>query len=114
MNISPAEIENHKNTRTLLEAEVNMREAELAAWKKRGEAERNLYSWIADVSADPSVKRTPLRAYHEAHKEHYAVQGDLKQLEILKLRSQHAILTALITEAEKIIKDPDKALITMN
>src|ERR1700679_1081016 len=72
MNISPEQLQQHKNSLQLTIAEIDLQEKELATWKARGEAERNLYSWIADVSADPTVKRTPLRVYQDAHKAHYA------------------------------------------
>lgn len=112
MTITPEQLEQHRASLQLTLAEIDLQEKELAAWKARGEAERNLYYWIADISADPSIKRTPLRAYQDAHKAHYAAEGDLKALAIVRLRSTAAILMALIAEAEKMVQQPDKRLIT--
>jgi hypothetical protein len=112
MNISPEQLQQHKNSLQLTVAEIELQERELEAWKARGEAERNLYSWIADISADPAVKRTPLRAYHDAHKAHYAAQGDLKELAIAKLKSTAMILQTIVNEAERLVKEGKAGLVT--
>lgn len=112
MNISPEQLQQHKNSLQLTLAEIELQEKELATWKARGEAERNLYSWIADVSADPAVKRTPLRAYQQAHKDHYAAQVGLKELAIVKLKSIAAILEAMVKEAERMVKEGRVGLVT--
>lgn len=112
MNISPEQLQQHKNSLQLTVAEIDLQKKELAAWKARGEAERNLYSWIADVSADPAVKRTPLKAYQEAHKAHYAAQADLKELAIVKLKSTAMILEAMVREAERMVKEGRAGLVT--
>jgi len=114
MNITPEQLQHHKNSLALIEAEIDLNQKEMDTWAKRGEAERNLYAWIADISADPSVKRTPLRAYFEAHKAHYAALGELKQLAIIMLRSKLEITKAMVEEAEKMIATPGKGLITTN
>jgi hypothetical protein len=113
MNVTPKQLQQHKNSLQLVTAEIDLHEKELEAWKNRGEAERNLYSWIADVSADPAVKRTPLKAYQQAHKAHYEAEGNLKELVIVKLKSQQAMLTAFIEEAEKRVKEPDRKLVDL-
>ena len=112
MNISPQQLEQHRNSLTLTTAEIELHERELEAWKKRGEAERNLFSWIADVAADPGIKRTPLNAYVTAHKNHYAAEYELRQLVIVKLKSTQAILRAMIAEAEQMIKEPGRGIVT--
>jgi hypothetical protein len=113
MNITPEQLEQHKNSLKLTTAEIDLHEKELECWKLRGRAERNLFAWIADVSADPGVSRVPLKAYTEAHKAHYEAQGNLKELVIVKLKSQHAMLTAFIAEAERMIKEPDRKLVDL-
>jgi hypothetical protein len=113
VNITPEQHEQNKNLLLLTACEIDLHEKELGAWMARGEAERNLYRFIVDVSADPGVSRKPLAAFNDAHKAHYAAEGDLKQLAIARLKQQHAILTALITEAEKMIKDPGRGLVEL-
>lgn len=112
MNITPEQLQQHKNALALTNAEIDLEEKELAAWKARGEAERNLYQFIVDVSADPAVSRKPLNAYCVAQKAHYKALADLKELAIVKLKSQSAILTALVAEAEKMIQESGRGLIT--
>ena len=106
MNITFEQLEQQKNSLTLTEAEIVLHERELLAWKRRGEAERQLYTFIVDVSADPGVSRLPLRMFVDAHKAHYQVEAELKELKLARLRSQAAITKAFITEAEKVIKEP--------
>jgi hypothetical protein len=113
MKITPEQLEDYKNQLILTNCEIDLQEKELAAWKARGEAERNLYRFIVDVSADPGVSRKPLAAFNDAQKAHYAAQADLKQLAIVKLRSQSAILTAMIAEADKVILEPKKGLVDL-
>lgn len=131
MNITPEQLANHKNSLTLTTAEIELHERELEAWKKRGEAERNLFSWIAtmsvigvprydfDVATDPGInspmwagQRTPLNAYLTAHENHYAAEYELRQLVIVKLKSTQAILRAMIAEAEQMIKEPGRGIVT--
>lgn len=106
MNITPQQLEQYRNQIPGLEAEIALHEKELEAWAKRGEAERNLFNWIADVSADPAVKRTPLRSYQDAHKAHFAAKSDLKRLAIERMKSQLFILRAMVAEADKVVKEP--------
>lgn len=114
MNVTPEQLENYRANIALTLAEIDLHEKELSAFLDRAEAERNLYCFIVDVSADPSVKRTPLRAFNEAQKAHVRAEAELKRLAIVKLRSQHAILTAIVSEADKMVKEPGKRLITSN
>lgn len=112
-NISHEQLEQFKSSVALLTAEIAMHELELECWNKRGEAERNLYLWLADVVADPGRSRAPLNTYRDWHKAHYNAQAELKQLTIVKLRSELAITEAIVREAEKQIREPGyKSLIT--
>ena len=112
-NLTPEQFQQFKNNVTLLTAEIAMQERELVCWNRRGEAERNLYLWIADALVDPGRSRTPLDAYREWHKAHYNAQAELKQLAIARLRSELAITEAIVREAEKQIREPGyKGLIT--
>ena len=112
-NISHEQVQQFKNTVQLLTAEIAMLERELECWNKRGEAERNLYLWLADVLADPGRSRAPLNTYRDWHKAHCNAQAEIKQLAIVKLRSELAITEAIVREAEKQIREPEyKGLVT--
>jgi hypothetical protein len=101
-----------RNQVKLLTAEVEFNSQELDRWKKRGEAERNLYHWFADCMIDPGQSRVPLQKYTQAHKEHYQAKTQLKELNLAKIKSQLAIATAMLEEAENVIKQPKGNLIT--
>jgi hypothetical protein len=106
MKITPQELENYRSQISGLTAEIDLHEKELAAWKARGEAERNLWRWLVEVTVDPGFRKTNLTTYCDAHKAHYLANSDLKELAILRMKSQVNILRALVAEADRAIVDP--------
>ena len=103
MKITPEQLENYRSQIRGMEAEIDLHEKELSAWQARGEAERNLFGWIADSTIDPGVSRRPLEKYREAHKEHHDAQGQLKQLAIIRMKSEVITLRELVKEADRSV-----------
>jgi hypothetical protein len=106
MKITPEQLENYRSQISGLTAEIDLHEKELATWKARGEAERNLYRWLAEVTIDPGFRKTNLTTYCDAHKAHYLAESDLKELAILRMKSQLGILRAIVQEGDRAIVDP--------
>jgi hypothetical protein len=101
MTITQEQLENYRSQIRGMEAEIDLHEKELSAWQARGEAERNLYGWLAEFTIDPAVSRRPLDKYREAHQEHYKAQAELKQLAIVRMKLEANTLRELVKEADR-------------
>lgn len=104
--ITPEQIAQMKNSISLLEAEITMQQLELDTWIKRGGAERAMFTWLADKLIDPGHSRRPLAAYLDAHKANFDAMGQLKELSIVRLKSQLAITSEMLKEADRVVKEP--------
>jgi hypothetical protein len=113
VKITPEQLEDYKNQLILTNSEIDLQEKELESWKAREEAELQLFKFIAGTSMSPGLFRKRMAAFEELHKAHVTAATHVKRLSIVKLRSQAAILNAMIGESEKLILEPTKGMIDL-
>ena len=107
----PVNPEQLRNQVQFFQAQLTVLEKELVTFKKLGQAERLMWSWLVDTQLDPGFSRTNLNNFLTASKEHNEALGQLKGIEIAKLKSQLAVAEAMLGEVERLERDSGRKVI---